>query len=396
MIRRLSATLAFVLLAIPAASADQSSSLDYRSRLYDVAVHGSNVFVVGHPGLLMRSADQGQHFTAVFNAARDALFSIDINKAGVGAVVGRNGLVLITGDGGASWTRSNAFVTAEGEEKPHLFAVDVLENGVIVAVGDFGAITRSADRGKTWERVSYSLSEARQAAAQPNAAESGKKAKKGKKASADKAGKKAKGKKKRREEESAQAESQPAESDDGTASPEGLPDMGAHETAGAESEARLTGVSFGDDQHGYVVGEFGLILATQDGGLTWNRQRSNFDGLLFSVYAVNDKHALIAGSDGTVLETLDGRSWRKVPTPTQKHLFGIAAVDDFCIAVGADGVALVRPAGSAEFQSVNTHVHTWLSAVTLLDGMRGFVVGGRGRVLDTKDRGQTYGLLAGK
>jgi photosystem II stability/assembly factor-like uncharacterized protein len=168
--------------------------------------------------------------------------------------------------------------------------------------------------------------------------------------------------------------------------------MSGHENAGAEDEARLTGVSFGDDQHGWVVGEFGLILVTNDGGMTWTRQMSGVEGILFAVHALSDKRVVAVGSDGVALETLDGRKWSTIATPTKKHLFGVWASNDVTLAVGADGVAVSRSAGQAEFQAVATNVHSWLSAVALLDASHGVVVGGRGRVLSTEDRGKTFKL----
>lgn len=364
---------------VAAASADQSVSLGYRSRLYDVTAHGKDVFAVGHPGLLLRSTDNGEHFKAVASANRAALFSIDINRSGVGAVVGREGLVMLTQDGGQTWTKTNAFAAEpEGEERPHLFAVDVLDSGAIVAVGDFGAIVHSKDQGKTWERRKYSVTFQPEPAKRDEVSAKEKK-KKGRQA-------KAKGKKGKK------AEPEPEIAEAGSDDSEGFLDMSGHENAGAEDEARLTDVSFADDQHGYVVGEFGLILVTNDGGLTWGRQRSGVEGILFGVHAISDKHVIAVGSDGVVLETLNGRSWSVVPTPTKKHLFGVWASNDVTVAVGADGIAVSRAAGQEQFQVIPTNVHSWLSGVALLDGGSGVVVGGRGRVLATKDGGKSFNL----
>jgi photosystem II stability/assembly factor-like uncharacterized protein len=376
--RRFSLLAAFLLLTVTGVSADHTVSLGYRSRLYDVVAHGKDVFAVGHPGLLLKSSDGGEHFTSVAGASREALFSIDINRSGVGAVVGRDGLVLLTRDGGATWNKTNAFpAQAEGGERPHLFAVDVLDGGAIVAVGDFGAIMHSTDQGKTWEKRPYAVTVEAEPAKQGEAPAKGKK-KKEKQAK----GKGRKGKKAEPEQDVAQAE--PGEN-------EGFLDMSGHENAGAEDEARLTGVSFADDQHGFVVGEFGLILVTNDGGKTWKRQKSGAEGILFGVHALSDKHVIAVGSDGVVLETMNGRDWSTIPTPTHKHLFGVWATNDVVLAVGADGVALSR-AGQRPFQIVSTNVHSWLSAITLLDESNGVIVGGRGRVLSTKDSGRTFAL----
>src|SRR5262245_34615947 len=40
------------------------------------------------------------------------------------------------------------------------------------------------------------------------------------------------------------------------------------------TDAELTSVAFVDPQHGWAVGSGGVILHTNDGGATWNRQAS--------------------------------------------------------------------------------------------------------------------------
>ncbi len=337
-------SLAFAI-ATPA-SAVEIAGVSHRTRLYDSAAYGKDVFVVGHPGLVLRTSDQGQHFSPVAVPSQDALFSIDFNKAGLGAIVGRSGLVLLSTDGGATWSKTQALAgDGEGEEKPHLFSVDVLENGTIVAVGDFATIVYSNDRGKTWKKASVDASEPGGGAA---------------------------------------------------AARDGLPSAAEHENAGFEEEARLTGVSFGDDQHGFAVGEFGIIMASEDGGQSWRRQHSPTDKLLFSVHAVTGKHVIAAGSDGTILESKDGRQWAIVPTPVPDHLFGVWASEQLVLAVGGDGTVIRRGSPSGAFQVVPTHVHTWLNAVDLYDGTHGFVAGGLGHLLSTQDAGQSFSHITGE
>lgn len=329
------------------ASAKEIPGVSHRSRLYDSAAHKGKVLVVGYPGLVLRSSDHGKTFTPLDVPTHDALFSIDINKAGFGAIVGRGGLVLLTKDGGATWSKTNALTAEEGADKPHLFAVDVLESGTIVAVGDFATIVRSTDRGETWERATFDATD-------PGPPGAG---------------------------EGEAAEAEPAEE---------------YANEGFEDEARLTGISFGDEQRGYVVGEFGMVIATEDGGATWKRQHSGTRNLLFSVHATGATHAVTVGSDGIVLETRDGQTWSVVPTPQSDHLFGVWASDGTCIAVGADGAMIRRPSADAPFEVIPTNVHTWLSSVALHDGKHGVVAAGLGYLLQTDNGGKSFSIVAGE
>ena len=68
----------------------------------------------------------------------------------------------------------------------------------------------------------------------------------------------------------------------------------------------LTAVSFADDKNGWAVGQWGVIIATVDGGETWQLQRSDtsVDQPFFSVY-FKDKTGL--GSGAVVTDAGDER-----------------------------------------------------------------------------------------
>jgi photosystem II stability/assembly factor-like uncharacterized protein len=70
----------------------------------------------------------------------------------------------------------------------------------------------------------------------------------------------------------------------------------------------LTAVSFADDRHGWAVGHWGAILATADGGETWQSQRlvSDEDRPLFAVHFFDARHGVAVGLWSLVLRTDDG------------------------------------------------------------------------------------------
>ncbi|MBP9913806.1 MAG: hypothetical protein KBF26_10425 [Opitutaceae bacterium] len=83
--------------------------------------------------------------------------------------------------------------------------------------------------------------------------------------------------------------------------------------APSPSAATLTGVSFAPDaQHGWVVGHDALILATQDGGHTWQKQwqGENLSDSLLDVLALDKNRVIAIGAFGLCLVTDDGgRTW---------------------------------------------------------------------------------------
>jgi len=318
--------------------------LSHRDRLYDATSIGDSLFVVGHPGRLLRSRDGGATFESLSVAKHDeALFSIAFNSKGEGAIVGRSGFVLLTSDKGATW--SSTVVQLDGE-KPGLFSVDVLEDGTVVAVGNFGVIVRSSDKGKTWTRSTYSSEKPEDAPEHAKAC-----------ASADGAG---------------------SENED------------------AIDEARLTDVTFVDAEHGFAVGEFGLIVQTEDGGKTFKRQNSCTSRTLYSVAAATPNHLLAVGADGAAVETKDGgTTWDVVPTNTVEHLFGVFVDEQRAVAVGAAGTLLVRE-GTSPLKRIETGVHSWLSSVWLDAKGQGVIVGGRAYVLATRDGAKTQQRISGE
>ena len=66
-----------------------------------------------------------------------------------------------------------------------------------------------------------------------------------------------------------------------------------------------------DAQHGWIVGEAGAIVATQDGGATWTEQASGVEKTLFGVSFADARHGWAVGLDGLILRTNDGgQSWQ--------------------------------------------------------------------------------------
>ncbi len=90
----------------------------------------------------------------------------------------------------------------------------------------------------------------------------------------------------------------------------------------------LVGVAFVDDQHGWVVGDAGTILHTDDGGVTWKAQASHTDAVLRYVTFVDRRHGWAVGVAGTILHTDDGgATWAAQKSGTTELLEGVAFAD---------------------------------------------------------------------
>jgi len=111
------------------------------------------------------------------------------------------------------------------------------------------------------------------------------------------------------------------------------------------TRAMLTGVSFGDDRHGWAVGHDGVILATIDGGQTWSRQDpgEDLETVFLDVYFSDPLHGLTVGAYGKGRLTIDGgKSWQPAsPVPDEVHINQAAAADDTLYLAGESGTLLV-------------------------------------------------------
>jgi photosystem II stability/assembly factor-like uncharacterized protein len=88
----------------------------------------------------------------------------------------------------------------------------------------------------------------------------------------------------------------------------------------------LFGVHFATVSDGLAVGLDGEIWRTTDGGANWTPVESPATRAIYSV-AVHGRVGWIAGDSGTVLVSNDaGATWRRVPVPEDLKLFWMHGV----------------------------------------------------------------------
>ena len=81
-------------------------------------------------------------------------------------------------------------------------------------------------------------------------------------------------------------------------------------TRKADWETHFTDLYFADPKYGWIVGEKGFIVHTNNGGKTWNRQEVGTGEDLKAVYFTNLKYGWAVGDNGVIAATDDGgRHW---------------------------------------------------------------------------------------
>ena len=142
----------------------------------------------------------------------------------------------------------------------------------------------------------------------------------------------------------------------------------------------LSGVAFANASDGWVVSDSGTILATTDGGTTWNKQKSGTSDYLGAVAFANasDGWAVGGGNDGLALATTDGgATWNKQASSTVASFFGVTCSDAthaWAVGWGNVGLILATTDGGATWNYQDVTVAAFLG-VTSTDAAHAWAVG---------------------
>lgn len=94
-------------------------------------------------------------------------------------------------------------------------------------------------------------------------------------------------------------------------------------------ENHLTSVDFVNRRRGWIVGDKGTILHTNDGGNNWRIQNSGTTDRLRDIEFVSLKTGWAVGDNGTILYTEDGGiNWKQKETDVTARLEEVTFIDD--------------------------------------------------------------------
>ena len=291
-------------------------------------------------------------------ASRHAAHSVLLGAAMVGeriVAVGERGIVVLSDDGGTTWRQAPVPVSVT------LTAVRFADARHGFAVGHAGTVLSSSDGGETWVRRLDGLRIAELAL---QAARS---------------------------------------SGDAAALKE------AERLVADGADKPLLDLWVFDAQRALVVGAYGLVFATDDGGSTWAPWMARLDnrkGLhLYAVRARGDT-LLLAGEQGLVLQSTDGgRKWRRLALPYQGSFFTAEILPGGeLIVAGLRGNAWRSGDGGASWAALTATMPVSITGSALGAGgapwfvnQAGFVLGARGGALvprNAKPLPPLNGLLA--
>jgi photosystem II stability/assembly factor-like uncharacterized protein len=318
-------------------------------RFYDVqAISKDHAVVVGYGGKILSTTDAGNSWEILPSGTDLALYAVHFTDAQHGFISGQDGVILHTEDGGKSWQKqeSNAIFQDKDGSKQSLFL--------------FGLY--ALDNDHAWAVGDRSIL-----------------------TSTSDGGKTWRARKVQMEADISGGESL------------------------AAADPILYDVKFTDAQNGWIVGEFGKIMHTSDGGETWHEQEKTllegtgiFDLLdlptLYGIHMLDAQRGVAAGIEGHVARTSDGgQRWSfdqvEVEYPLIDPLFEVVELPSGeGWAAGAAGEVVRRRAGEKAWKraKLGQDVLTWLRGLSFSDEQNGWLVGGFGLIYRTTDGGKSW------
>ncbi|HEU4595128.1 MAG TPA: YCF48-related protein, partial [Pyrinomonadaceae bacterium] len=170
----------------------------------------------------------------------------------------------------------------------------------------------------------------------------------------------------------------------------------------------LNAVYFADSKRGWVAGDGGLVLHTQDGGRTWAAQRVETGESVNDIYFRDKEDGYLLAGD-RIFTTEDGGATWRMSNRFQSATFGGADPELYSVRftskkrgwiVGSlsrrdrvtDSLVLHTGDGGTSWQRLRVPVQDELIHLDFDSDKRGWIVGAAGRILHTRDGGETWAL----
>jgi len=150
-----------------------------------------------------------------------------------------------------------------------------------------------------------------------------------------------------------------------------------------------------------VMGETIKILKTSDGGKTWESQENSLpeeiikklETVFFAKFIDKDNIWAI-GIDGILFHTPDGgKKWNCYEEITSKAIFGMDFKDNNGWFVGAEGTILHTPDGGNTWETMESGTKDSLYDVYFLDSQHGWIIGDDGHILHTENGGKKWEIF---
>ncbi|NWG29216.1 MAG: hypothetical protein HXY48_11875, partial [Ignavibacteriaceae bacterium] len=168
-----------------------------------------------------------------------------------------------------------------------------------------------------------------------------------------------------------------------------------------DSQARdIYDVIFPDQNTGYVVGTFGLIMKTTDGGTNWIEQTSGVSITLWDVDFINTEVGFAVGNSGNILKTTDGGNNWSLSTYGTTAIYKVHYVNDTLIFLGSTSATtgrLIRSTnGGSTWENITANITGLDGAVRgihFFNADTGWISNSTGKIFKTTNGGASGGII---
>ena len=280
----------------------------------DVAIISDTTMVVVGDGRIYRTTNAtnaAPTWNLVYNTSGyPSLGSVDFLDASTGAVVGGEGLLLRSSDGGASWSTESVDTSVEMHGVRYTSATGTS----VVAVGHSGSIVRSTDSGANWD---FEI---------------------GTNATFE-------------DVSSASGTTWRVGSDGAVERSDDLGVTWSPQTS--NTNADLNGVRALSATSAVAVGRGGVVIQTSNGGTTWTQRASTTTAELRAVDSLGSL-AMAVATDGSIIRSQDGGvTWQTVRTPGGPLLRDVEVMSTtLTVAAGHSGALYRTTDGGSSWSSI--------------------------------------------
>lgn len=267
----------------------------------------------GDNGVLLHTEDAGETWTNVPISGQD-LHQIVFKNDLIGVVVGDNGFVSVTSNGGLNWNSKNSNTSSQ------LRSVTFAGGSTFFAAGRDGAVIKSTDDGNTWSSLSSGTTERLLAVSAVNnfvwiGGRDG----------------------------------ILIFSSDGGAS---------FSPMASPAPDDIKAIQFVNSTTGFAAGSNSFFMFTDDGGANWTSRSAGIlvglNGLFFS----NEQTGWVVGGNGTLYSTTNaGLTWINISSGTTQDLNSIHSFDgENSWAVGNAGVITTNYSPATSVEQINSEL----------------------------------------
>jgi photosystem II stability/assembly factor-like uncharacterized protein len=340
-------------------------------------------WVVGRLGKIFHTTDAGKSWEEQESGTNMLLTAVEFVDRTHGWAAGERGTILHSADGGVTWQRQRTDIPYP------LFDVMFIDRERGWVVGSWGTVLYTEDGGKQWVERSLSVDLDKRGVVEPAALHDVIDPRNG--------------------EVIAKAGQLLAKERISEISRRGISDVRIRD------DVTLNAVFFLNKEHGWIAGEHGLVLRTENGGKSWERSvlpRPPMQGeedrqlgigealsaeeleafgvltpppSLYGIFFISPFQGWVVGQEGTIARTQDGgRQWEFQPSNTLNTFYDVGIVGSSGWIVGDKGSVLVSRDGGERWEKKDLDLKYrlfWLRRLAVIPGDHAISVGANGLVL---------------